>query len=261
MLQFALAAAILATTPSPAPTATMIASPATGPSQSITWNGITIGEPSAALRATLGDPLRKISGKSIDVARYWMPGSKSSYFLAIEESGRVVGFSAFSEPDGTVENVPPDPSGVRIGDSRESVQAKHPDFASGHDDDNDPTLEGRVGDFYVFYRLAGDRVANFHWGRPFNPVATPPLTENPEPTGDSFDDAVLDVQANEMDGTAWEYRYLAFHPCADGVEWKPATQSLVHNAGRAYDILHVVCPATNAERDFYFDITPYFGKL
>jgi hypothetical protein len=45
------------------------------------------------------------------------------------------------------------------------------------------------------------------------------------------------------------------------VRWKLQSQSLLSQNGRAFDKLHAVCPPTKAERDFYFDITNYFGKL
>jgi hypothetical protein len=73
----------------------------------------------------------------------------------------------------------------------------------------------------------------------------------------------VDLQQNESDGVAWEYRFLAFHPCADADHgrWQLKNQALLHANGRAYDRLHVVCPPTKAERDFYFDISSYFGKM
>ena len=79
--------------------------------------------------------------------------------------------------------------------------------------------------------------------------------------GDSFATAILDMQENEDAGVAWEYRFLAFHPCAENTRWQLKNQALTKNGGRAYDLLHVVCPATKAERDFYFDITSFYGKL
>jgi hypothetical protein len=251
MLLSAVVAAIVATTtPSPAPT--------TRPN--VTWNTITLGAPSAQLRSVWGDPLAVSNVGDAKLARYLLPGTQASYVFVFDRSGQIAGFATFGEPDSEAENIPPDPSNVRLGETFESAKAKHPEFELKQDDSDSQTLEGSVGDVRVSYRVVKDRITAISWIQLSGaPTQVLPGIENP--AGDSFDDAILDVQASEMAGTTWEYRYLAFHPCAENSRWKLAKQSLAHNAGRAYDILHVVCPATNAERDFYFDITPYFGKL
>jgi len=69
------------------------------------------------------------------------------------------------------------------------------------------------------------------------------------------------MMRNETDDVAWEYRYLAFHPCDKDTRWRLIHQSVVKQGEHAYDRLHVVCPTTKAERDFYFDNIAYFGKL
>jgi hypothetical protein len=71
-----------------------------------------------------------------------VPGTKASYFLVIEQDGRIVGFSAFTYPDGAVEAVPPDPSNVSIGESLESAETKHPDFKVAEDSTGASVLAG-----------------------------------------------------------------------------------------------------------------------
>lgn len=231
----------------------------------VTWNGITLGGAASSLRSSIGDPLRisLFNDGTRRIARYWVPGMDTTYFLIIEEHGYVVGFDGFSEPAPTavLENVPPDPTGVRVGDTLEAVKTKHPDFRAGVDDDGAPYLIGKASPTVaVVYSFEGGRVSRFQWGTKL-PADRPELSPLSEPSGASPSNAILDVQKNEADGTAWEYRYLAFHPCADGSRRQLKKQALVNDRGRSYDVLHVVCPATKAERDFFFDITSYFGKL
>jgi hypothetical protein len=248
-----LALAVLAVA-TPLPVAT---SAATG---SVTWNGITLGAPSATLRTTIGDPLRVTPGSAARIARYWIPGTRSSYFLVLERNGYVIGFVGFTEPDGTVETVPPDPFGVRVGDAVDTVKAKHPNYQSRESGDGATLFEGPGSDgVRVAYRIVDGHVVSFQWGTAGSDVA-PALPEIADPSGDSIANAILDAQRTETDGVAWEYRYLAFHPCTERVAWKLQSQSLMNSGKRAYDRLHVVCPANKEERDFYFDITPYFGK-
>jgi hypothetical protein len=246
------AAAVIATA-SPAPASTTM--------PVVTWNTITLGAPAAQLRTAWGDPLAIAKDdRGVILARYALPGTRASYVFVVDRGGQIGGFAAFHEPEDATEGIPADPSTVAVGDSFESAKGKHPDFQLKQDDTDSQTFEGNVGDVHVAYRVVKDRIAAISWLR-LSGLPAQTLPDIANPAGDAFASAILDVQPNESSGTAWEYRYIAFHPCAENSAWKPAKQSLVQKAGRAYDILHVVCPASNAERDFYFDITPYFGKL
>jgi hypothetical protein len=230
----------------------------------LTWHDITLGEPASNLRSVLGDPLRVVSfnNENSHVARYWLPGSSSTYVLVIEERGYVIGFDAFTDraPTGVIATVPADPFGVRLGETLASVKAAHPEFRGDLDEGGSPFLIGQISSTIgVEYSFEGDRVRRFQWEMPV-PTGKPALAPLLAPTGDAPSSAILDVQRNESDGVAWEYRYLAFHTCTDTANWQLERQSLLQQNGRAYDRLHVVCPATKAERDFYFDITDYYGK-
>ncbi len=228
----------------------------------VAWHGVTLGAPASSLRPLLGDPLRIVPLNGRRVARYWLPGANSTYLLVVEESGYISSFEAFTDvtPTAVMDNVAPDPSGVRLGDTLEAVKSAHPDYHSAIDQDDRPLLVVHVSSTtnagYVFQ---DGRMRSFQWTTQL--AAQPALPPLGAPNGDSPFAAILDKQANETDGVAWEYRYLAFHPCSGDTRWQIKNQSLMHAAGRAYDRLRVVCPATNSERDFYFDITSYFGKL
>lgn len=229
----------------------------------VAWHGVTLGAPASTLRPQLGDPLRIVPVNGRRVARYWLPGANSTYVLVVEDGGYISSFEAFTDvvPTAVLDNVVADPSGVRLGDTLETVKSAHPDYHSAIDPDDRPLLAVRISPTTnASYVFDNGRLRSFQWtttaqtARP----ALPPLTA---PTGDSLFAAILDKQFNESDGVAWEYRYLAFHPCSGDTRWQIKSQSAMHASGRAYDRLHVVCPATNAQRDFYFDITSFFGKV
>ncbi|HEY6326871.1 MAG TPA: hypothetical protein VIW73_10215 [Candidatus Cybelea sp.] len=229
----------------------------------LAWHGITLGAPASTLRPLLGDPLRIVPVNGRRVARYWLPGAGSTYVLVVEDGGYISSFEAFSDvaPTAVLDNVAPDPSGVRLGDTLEAVKSAHPDYHSAIDPDDRPLLAVRISPTTnVGYTFDNGRLRSFQWTTTAH-AAQPALPPLAAPTGDSLFAAILDKQADETDGVAWEYRYLAFHPCSGDTRWQLKTQSLMHEAGHAYDRLHVICPATNAERDFYFDITSFFGKL
>lgn len=228
----------------------------------VVWHGVTLGAPASTLRPQFGDPLRIVPVNGARVARYWLPGANSTYLLVVEDAGYISSFEAFTDvaPTAVLDNIAPDPSGVRLGDTLEAVKSAHPDYHSAIDPDDRPLLAVRISPTTnASYVFDNGRLRSFQWTSTAHAAqpALPPLTA---PTGDSLFAAILDRQGNETDGVAWEYRYLAFHPCSGDTRWQIRSQSSMHAAGRAYDRLHVVCPATNAERDFYFDITSFFGK-
>jgi hypothetical protein len=236
-------------------------------SASVTWFGIQLGAPAESLRTSLGDPLRvvQVTGDNgpENIARYWVPGSKSTFALVIEARGYVVGFEGFTQiaPAAIVPNVPPDPKGVRLGDTLDSVKANQPALMSKTDTDGSPLLVGRTGPTTgAAYSFENGRVLSFEWIGEV-PKDLPALASPQPPSGDGMKTAILDLQQNDADGVAWEYLYLSYQPCANDTSWQLRKQSLLREGSRAYDRLHVFCPPTKAERDFYFDITSYFGKL
>jgi hypothetical protein len=180
----------------------------------------------------------------------------------VEERGYVVSFDAFTDavPAAVVENVPPDPFGVRLGETLEDVKARHPEFRGDVDEGGNPFLVGQISSTTAAeYSFEGNRVRRFQWAAPV-PDDKPALAPLAVDAGDALTSAILDMQQNESDGVAWEYRYLAFHPCTENARWQLEKQSLLRDAGHAYDQLRVVCPPTKTQRDFYFDITNYYGK-
>jgi hypothetical protein len=239
---------------------------ATAADAAITWNNVTLGAPASTLRPLVGDPLRVVAATdgTARIARYWLPGLSPTAFLVIERRGYIEAFSATTKDvsAGGFEAVPPDPSGVHLGDTLASVKALHPDFHAETDEDGVPELVGNVSNptAGIVYDFKNERVRNFQWGILVD-KALPELPPIAGPAGDSVDSAILDLQKTESTGVNWEYLYLGFHRCDNGTPWTLQKQSLFHSGGRAYDRLHVVCPATKAERDFYFDISSYFGKL
>ncbi|HEY1976980.1 MAG TPA: hypothetical protein VGG89_10565 [Candidatus Baltobacteraceae bacterium] len=232
----------------------------------IAWQGIELGAPVAALRERLGDPSRVLTADDhpeFQVRRYWIAGADSTFVLVISRRGYIEAVHVFTTapPVQALAGAAPDPSGVRLGDTLDDVKTKHSDFTSDTADDGAVRLSGRASQapgVVVTYEFAGGKVRSFQWTIPV--TATGAAAVPAEPSGDSATTAILDVQGNEFTGVRWEYMYVAFHPCDEHTSWKPQQQALLHANGRSYDRLHVVCPTTKAERDFYFDITSYFGK-
>ena len=74
--------------------------------------------------------------------------------------------------------------------------------------------------------------------------------------GSSVESAVVIYADSGMDGTASVYqRVRSNYP-----GWQVKRQALIGRSGRRYDRLTIVSPS-GQEKDIYFDVTRYFGKL
>jgi len=74
--------------------------------------------------------------------------------------------------------------------------------------------------------------------------------------GSSFERAIVIEASNELEGVPMEYRWLAEHFPG----YRMQKQSLTNHDGRPYDILHFT-DASGTERQIYFDISKFFGKM
>ena len=254
------------------------AAPARAAGEPFTWLGVTLGAPVASLRATKGDPMRVVrfpddmiaagllrpgdSRTPERKANYWL--GDTIFLIVSERHGYVVGIEAYADtpPPAPLDRLPADPHGALLGQTVATVAAFLPEkpaslagLSTIHSVDKSSGLD-------VVYEFKGGLLDSIQWSRaPAQDPAQAELPEISDPAGDAFATAILDAQSNESTGVRWEYLYVSAHPCDGRTRWQTRGQALGSNGGRSYDILHVACPTTKAERDFFFDITPYFGKM
>jgi hypothetical protein len=242
---------------------------------SMAWLGVTMGEPVSSLRQRLGDPLHVRRYPDLLIAAglkpaadapqrkmdFWIGGTFA--LIVSERHGYVVGIELYAAetPTEPVTSLPADPRGALLGQSIAEL--------TQHLNDKPATLNGVSSldatdastGLHVRYAFDKGYLNSIRWFRtPAQDMATTDLPELTEPRADGFASAVLDGQTNEASGVRFEYMFVNAHPCDGRTRWKVAQQALVSHDQRKYDVLHVVCPTTQAERNFYFDITRYFGK-
>lgn len=79
-------------------------------------------------------------------------------------------------------------------------------------------------------------------------------------SGESMEEAIV-IQADKTaSGVSQEYQWVEQHFGKRGVDWQLVKQALLHKDDRAYDMLHIRL-ADGTEKQFYFDITSFFGKF
>jgi hypothetical protein len=80
--------------------------------------------------------------------------------------------------------------------------------------------------------------------------------QNVDRDGSSYDKAIIIDKKNETDGIAAEYAWLE----KNYPNYKFSAQSLSFHNKKPYDILHIK-DSSGKERDIYFDISKFFGKM
>ena len=79
--------------------------------------------------------------------------------------------------------------------------------------------------------------------------------------GSSVEEAVrISGIADNTKGVAAEYDYLQKLLGPRGVRWNVKQQRLIARDNRYFDVLTVMLP-DGAQREFFFDITEFFGKI
>jgi hypothetical protein len=244
--------------------------------------GATLGQPAQELRATLGDPILVTAfpdalikaGRTIDptmpsqrTARFWIPPATTTFALISERDGVVTSIELFVAGivTGPIAGLPASPTGVSIGMAVDDAISRRGAPAAHTESHLTYAFKGGIAETYgiqnglinsiTFLLLPTIATSTI------NPNAGPSLAPFREPDGMTPDTAILDMMPKEDPGVRWEYIYLAFHPCDGTTQWKRPTRSMVVQGARRFDKFHLVCETTHTERDLWFDITPYFGKL
>jgi hypothetical protein len=272
------AAFVSAAVAAPGAPAQSAPAPSPAPAQGApAWLGLTFDTPATALRKTLGDPLRVLrfpdvlaaTGRPVPAtstverrARYPLSLYSPVFLIVTERHGLVVGIEAEGEGtlDGVFPGVDPDPSGVALGAPEDDVVRAHPKAQKVTGDAGTQYFDPAGRRYVASYTIVAGRVRAIAW---FTVPSTDPAVDGPplaEPAGDSLATAILDGQRTEMNGVRWQRLYFQFHPCAGTTPWTRTSVALRREGASSYDVVHAGCAATGKQRDFYFDITPFFGK-
>lgn len=220
------------------------------------WLGVALGEPIAAVRATLGDPLdEKDLGDGLIKSVYL--AADNSAFVGVDRKNGVVVMISLQPVKGSTVDLA-DPYGIRLGDLEQAVQKTRgkPD-STDNGDGADRWIYGSAPAWrYIFHNgVLGEIIA-------IDPNAAPSAAAAADPpvhSGSSMADAIVIKGENEMTGVEWEYAYLAFHPCASGKR-AMVKQALLTSNKRSYDLLTTKCPGQDPQ-EIYFDISDYIGKI
>lgn len=106
------------------------------------------------------------------------------------------------------------------------------------------------------------------WGKVKQANAQQNLNKSPQPgitfaggSGESFEKAIIIKGAtNSGAGIAAEYQYLEKKFGRRNADWKLIRQGLLHKNAKHFDLMQIEL-ADGTQKDIYFDITEFFGKL
>ncbi|HXW75937.1 MAG TPA: hypothetical protein VEJ20_00855 [Candidatus Eremiobacteraceae bacterium] len=232
---------------SPSPTATPITS----------WLGVTLGEPSKAVRATLGRPLEIVPTNVGDEWRYAADNGNATLELVLVQD-QVLNIAVRVKPGKTSKLA--DPAGGALGMTAADLTAARGVPIATYDN-GDSVAYGDVTGVRCFYSLENGVVTSIEISEPLPSPPPATVTADANRDGSSLARAFLVAASTSADATAAELAYIHGLTCdnASGL-WTLSTQELVSSDGRYYDLYHVTCSTTKLPHDFYFDVTESYGK-
>lgn len=221
-----------------------------------TFDGISIGQPVAELRATFGDPVFINSDGKTVVWRYLTRGGGTFTDIIVKnnlvQSVTVVGrFDAIHFVD---------PNAVPFGSTPDQVRAKlgAARHESTNSDDGSLDLTYLVLPYGWVYEFHANKldfiqlIAAQSYLNSFTPGPSVPSDD-----GSSAERAIWIRPSIAPANQLWIDTYLSHVSCGSGGKWKQASQNLQRdpstNDPDAYTLVHAQCTAGADRRDFYFD--------
>jgi len=80
-------------------------------------------------------------------------------------------------------------------------------------------------------------------------------------SGESADNPIVVMAEDEVTGVQMEYMHIEAERCVCGGKWEVLEQALIEHEGKPYDQIRVRCQRCGLERDFFFDISAFYGRL
>lgn len=226
------------------------------PTPAGTFEGVTIGEPMANVRPTLGDPIRMIVSNGATIWRYLTHGD-GVYVDVLVQHDVAQSITALSRLP-NVRYV--DPKGIAFGMTPDAVKAKlgAPARESTNADDGSLDLWYRALPYAWIYEFHANKldfiqiVASTDLLRSFQPG--PAVQPN---DGTSLANAIWIRPPNLLANAVWIDVFLATNDCGNGGHWKELSLKMTADAAQndpmAYSVVHARCTDGATERDFYFD--------
>jgi hypothetical protein len=215
---------------------------------SLTWLGMSIGEPVTQARAQFGDPLLVRPLGNARVASYLREDDPAAAINVTEERGVVLAIEYLRERAEQTAGLA-DPFGVRLGAKIDDVRKMR----------GKPSIDTGDALYYpidpeqhatVIYHFDEGILASIKLiGSPANAAGNDALPHIAEAKGDSYADAVLDASSKPGASIHFRERYFAVHSC-DAAGRSTTTEK---RTGKTYAVMSGICDGK--KRAVYFDIS------
>ncbi|MGB6521533.1 MAG: hypothetical protein WBE83_07160 [Candidatus Cybelea sp.] len=218
--------------------------------------GLTLGEPMAAVRDTLGDPLTVASTGSELIWRYVGRGG-AFYVDVLVKNNVAYSVTVVRRYDDSAYT---DPRGVSFGMTSGDVRAKlgTPAQRTTNSDDGSVDLWYVAGSFRWIYEFYSDRLG-FIQVTP-SPALRATFVSAPEVTpadGSSAGNAIKIRPSNALTNALWINAYLAMNQCGSNGHWKELSLHLELDSSKkgppGLTVVRARCTDGATERTFYFD--------
>lgn len=253
--------------------ASMAAAPAPSTAPAVVWQGVSLGEPVAAVVARLGEPMsRRKAIMGTYLLEYKALDGAGTLSLT-DGAGAITGIRLIAADPSTLRPPAVDPFGVALGDTGDRLTELR-GMPQRYDDEG-------AGDFTSYYGKADEvrwayglhdnrivsigviaayRVVRASGAVVSVPTPRPSNAPTPPPPDATALDRALKVTPEEKAADPQvELTYVRSTPCGKDDRWSPAAETILDVRRRNYLRIDAVCPSTGDKRSFYFDITSVFG--
>jgi hypothetical protein len=251
--------------------------PSTSPSAasaSVTWQGVTLGEPASAVTTRLGPPASRRKAVMGTYLLDYRALDGAGTLSLTEGDGVITGIRLIAADPASLRTRVLDAFGVALGDSGDRLtelrgQPQRYDDEGGSEF---TSYYGRASEVRWAYGLRDGVVFSIGVILPYRVVrasgaavrvATPRPSNVPTPLppdASGLDRAILVTQDELAADPQFELSFVRRIPCAANDHWTPVAETIINAHRKNYSRIDAICPPTGEKRSFYFDITSVFGR-
>ena len=262
-------AALLAAT-----AAAFVLSPTPSPAASISWQGVTLGEPVSAVVSRLGAPVtRRKAIMGTYLLEYKALDGEGTLSLT-DGAGLVTGIRLIAADPSALRAPVTDPFGVALGDSADRLTELRGQ-PQRYDDEGDGDFTSyygkqsevrwayglRDGIVYSIGVITAYRVVRASGAAVSVPTPRPAGAPTPAPPDASAIDRAVKVTADDLAADPqFEFTFVRRSACGAHDRWTPLGETILNAHRKNISRIDAVCESTGEKRSFYFDITDVFGR-
>jgi hypothetical protein len=217
---------------------------------------VSLGESARDVRSQLGKPHEIVPSSIGDLWRYDADNGNATLEIVINQD-QVLNVAV--RVKGGKQSSIADPYGASLGMSAQALASLRGAPIASYDD-GASLAYGQPAGVRWFYTLDAGAVTGIQVSMPLPAPDAVQVVSDAQHDGSTEAKAFVVKARTEAATTNAELTFLRSQTCDASGSWQVKGQELVADAGRYFDLFHLMCSATQHPKDFYFDITQSYRK-